>query len=383
MTAREPLFTRPFLLAGSAHLLHALAFYLYLSVPGFLVELGATEPQIGAIFGLTAATAIALRPPLGRVMDTRGRRVVALAGGALSTLVCAAYLTVHALGPWIVAIRVVHGVSEAMLFASLFAIAADLVPPSRRIEGIAWFGVTGLLPMSLAGVFADWILQRGSFALLFAVSSALSAIALALTVPIRDVPRAHDAAPSRGIVAAFLQPDLRPLWMLGLVFAAGLSGPFTFLKTFVMTTGIGSVGAFFGAYGAAATVVRALFGKLPERVGPKRVLVPALAAQAVGMIVLASATSTTAVVVAGVFAGLGHGFVFPILLGMVVTRARAEERGAALSIFTALFDGGTLVGAPALGWVVKEAGYPTTFAASAAIVAAGAVAFVAWDRGRA
>ena len=383
MSAKEPLFTRPFLLAGSAHLLHSLAFYLYLSVPGFLAELGASEPQIGAIFGVTAASAILLRPPLGKVMDTRGRRVVALTGGVLSTLVCAAYLTVHALGPWVVVVRIAHGLSEAMLFASLFAIAADLVPASRRIEGIAWFGVTGLMPMALSGPLAELFLASGGYRALFLASVAFSAVALLLTLPIRDVPPPVSETRPRGVLAALAQPDLRPLWLLGVVFAAVLAAPFTYIKTFVMTTHIGSFGHFVSAYGAAATVTRIGFGTLPERAGPKRVLVPALAAQAGGMVLLALATSPGFLVGAGLLAGVGHGFVFPILLGLVVTRARAEERGAALSIFTALFDCGTLIGAPTLGFVIHAAGYPAMFAVAAATVTAGAIAFVAWDRARA
>lgn len=382
MTAREPLASRAFLLAAASHFLHALAFYLYVSVSGFLAGLGASEPEIGAIFAVTAVTAIALRPLLGKIMDDRGRRIVAVTGGAMSTLVCAAYLTVTTLGPWIVAIRVVHGVSEAMLFASLFAIAADQVPASRRIEGIAWFGVTGLMPMAMSGLVADFLLAHGSYRTLFATSVGLSVLGFLASLPIRDPARAPDAEPSRGVMAALVQHDLRPLWVIGLVFAAALSGPFTFIKTFVLSTGIGSVGAFIGAYGAAAALVRMGFASLPERVGPKRVLLPALAFQLVGTLTLAFATSTTAVVAAGFLCGIGHGFTFPILLGLVVTRAREQERGAALSIFTALFDGGTAIGAPTLGWIVKAHGYTAAFATAAVMVGVGAGAFTAWDRGR-
>jgi MFS family permease len=134
---------------------------------------------------------------LGKVMDDRGRRVIVLAGGFLSSLVCASYLTVSTLGPAIVVIRILHGISEAMLFASLFAIAADQVPAARRIEGIAWFGVTGLLPMAMSGVVADWLLAHGSYRTLFTAATCLSIVAFTLSLPIRDVPRAPDAQPQR------------------------------------------------------------------------------------------------------------------------------------------------------------------------------------------
>ena len=60
--------------------------------------------------------------------------------------------------------------------------------------------------------------------------------------------------------------------------------------------------------------------------GPKRVLLPALAALATGFAVLAVADQARDVWIAGVLCGLGHGFTFPILFGMVVTRTRDADR---------------------------------------------------------
>jgi predicted MFS family arabinose efflux permease len=68
---------------------------------------------------------------------------------------------------------------------------------------------------------------------------------------------------------------------------------------------------------------------------------------------------------------------------MVVHRARASERGAALAIFTALFDAGTLVGGPLLGFVIRIAGYPYMFATAAALVAAGALGLALFDQRKA
>jgi MFS family permease len=379
---RERLLTPAFLLSAAANFLQSLAFNLYLHLPGFLKELGAGEVQIGVIFSVTAATAILTRPWVGRAMDVEGRRLVILVGGVGNVIVCALYLTITQLGPWLYAVRIGHGITEAMLFAALFTHAADLVPPSRRTEGIAIFGVSGLLPISLGGLLGDVILTHAGYPRLFGASMLFAAASLLLSLPLRDHPPAPDDLPSRGFLAAVVQRDLLPLWFLGSIFAASITATFTFLKTFVMATGIGSVGLFFSAYSGAGVLLRLLFGWVPERVGPKRALYPALGLLATGFLLLALAPSATAVAVAGTFCGLGHGFTFPILSGLVVTRARAAERGAAMSLFTALFDGGVLVGGPALGLVIHLAGYPAMFATAAATVVVGAVVFAFWDRGR-
>jgi predicted MFS family arabinose efflux permease len=105
-----------------------------------------------------------------------------------------------------------------------------------------------------------------------------------------------------------------------------------------------------------------------------------LAALALGYVLLAFAATPAAIAVAGACAGLGHGFTFPILSGLVVARARLAERGAATSIFTALFDAGALVGGPLLGAVIRDAGYPAMFLCAAALVTAGGAFFTWADR---
>jgi predicted MFS family arabinose efflux permease len=111
-------------------------------------------------------------------------------------------------------------------------------------------------------------------------------------------------------------------------------------------------------------------------------LFPAVGCIAFGLLVLAAATSTTHVVVAGVLCGTGHGYAFPITSALAVVRARASERGAAVAAFTALFDLGLLVGGPLLGFVAKASDYETMFATAAGLSLAGLVGFALWDRGR-
>ena len=150
-----------------------------------------------------------------------------------------------------------------------------------------------------------------------------------------------------------------------------------------METGIGSVGAFFAAYSGIAITLRLLAGSLPDRVGQKRVLYPALTSLTAGFAVLALAGSGTSVVVAGLLCGAGHAYAFPIMLAMVVTRARSADRGSAIAIFTGLFDLGTLIGGPALGAAIRFGSYPVMFFGAAAWTLFGTIVFARWDRRRA
>jgi MFS family permease len=373
------LLTPRFAFTWMASLFQGLAFFLFVHFPGYLKELGATEFQIGIVIASTAVSALAIRPQLGRAIDRRGRRPVFLIGNALNVLVLASYLTVDSIGPWLFVVRVTHGISVGMVFAATIAYAADLIPEERRTQGLALFGVSGLLPVALGGVIGDVVTTRWDFDALFLTALGFGILGLVFALPLREVaPPVLD-----GVTISFLRPliqrDLLPLWWMTLVFAFALSGYFVFLRTFVDVTGIGSVGAFFAAYAATAIFLRITLGWLPDRVGQKRVLYPAITLFAGGFIVLAVAGSAGMVTLAGAMCGAGHGYVFPIMYSLAFGRARASDRGSASAIFTGVFDLGNLVGGPVLGLLIVLVGYSQMFVAAAAWVVLGTIAFAVWD----
>jgi MFS family permease len=163
------------------------------------------------------------------------------------------------------------------------------------------------------------------------------------------------------------------------VFSLSLATFFTFLKTFVIETGIGSVGLFFAVYTGTAVGLRMIAADLPDRIGHKRVMFPAFGALAAGFLVLSQADGATDMAIAGLLSGIGHGYVFPIMFGMVVTRARASERGSASATFTAVFDVGTLVGGPLFGLAIRLGDYRAMWLLAAGLVVTGAATFAWWD----
>ena len=367
-------------MGSAANFTHSLALHSYLHLPGFLRQRTSDDFLIGVTIAAMALSAIVFRPWLGRLIDTWGRRRVLLAGGVLNVLFSAAYLTVDQMGAWLIFVRIGHGLAEGALFSVLFTIAADLVPPQRRAEGMALFGVSGMIPLSAAGVIGDQILAAGTYRDLFGFTIVCAALGCLASALLRDSTPPRDATAVRRS-SSRPQPGARfgHFGSRGFSFAFGLASYFAFLKTLVLDRGIGSLSAFFTAYTLAAVALRLGFGWVPDRFGPRRVLVPSMLATAVGVLVLASAASDLSILVAGVLCGVGHGYTFPITSSMVVERAPASERGMALAAFTALFDLGLLVGAPIYGLVLERSNYTAMFSVAAGVVTAGAVGFALWD----
>jgi MFS family permease len=377
----ERLFTRPFLLVSVANFTSGMAYALFLHFSGFLADLGASDTQIGLIYGATAVASIAMRPLLGTVMDRYGRRPVIMVGNVLNVVFVLLYLTVSTLGPWVYVVRVGHGVAEAMLFSALFTYGTDVIPKSRRTEGIALFGVSGLLPIGIAGIVGDFVLSIAGFRELFLTAAGFAVITLLLSLPLSERrPTLKPGESPRGFWSIVTQRNLLPIWWMIGSFSTALTGYFVFIRRYVDDTGFGSVGLFFSTYVAVAILERVFLGWLPDRVGRMRVLYPSLGILVIGFLVLAGAGSWVGVAIAGAFCGAGHGFIFPILTALLVDRAPETDRGSAMSFFTALFDVGTLIGGPALGAIIDTAGWGPMYVATGVALGAASVIFSRWDR---
>ena len=377
----ERLLTRPFLLVSIANFTSGMSYALFLHFSGYLADLGASDTQIGLIYAATAVASIAMRPLLGTVMDRRGRVPVILVGNILNILFVLLYLTVSTIGPWVYAVRIGHGIAEAMLFSALFTYGADVIPASRRTEGIALFGVSGLLPIGVAGVVGDIVLSIAGFRELFLTAAGFAILTLILSLPLPE--RRPELAPEqspRGFWKIVAERKLLPIWWMIGSFSTVLTAYFVFIRRYVDDTGYGSVGLFFSMYVAVAIGERVLFSWLPDRVGRKRVLYPSLAILIAGFLVLASASSWVGVAIAGALCGAGHGFIFPILTALLVDRAPDADRGSAMSFFTALFDVGMLIGGPILGAIIDSAGWGPMYLVAGASLGVATVVFARWDR---
>ena len=377
---REPLLTAAFLTLWLVGFFQEMSWGLMIHLPGYLRQLGATEASIGLVYASGAIVALALRPVMGRAIDQWGRKLVFVTGGLVLTASIVAYIPLASFGPLVFLVRMVHSSVEIMLFTTLLAFGADLVPVSRRTQGLALLGISGLLPIGLGSILGDVVLAGASYDRVLAFSAALALTSWAFAWRLPAIPPVDPHREQhRGFRLVAVQRDLRPVWLLTLGFALGITTLFTFTRTYVDVTGIGSVGLYFGVYAFVAILVRIFGSGRADRRGAHRVLVPAMVFYAAQFVVLAVTSSTTGMVFAGGLGGLGHGLLFPIITTLVVSRATDEERGTALAVFSGLLDLVTLVAAPLAGALIVASGYGVTYAVIGLVILGALVGFLAWD----
>jgi len=370
-----------FLVVFAANLLQGMAFAMFLHFSGFLKGIGAGEGVIGLVAGVGAVFAVALRPAVGRLIDTVGRRPVALTAAVVDLFAVLSFLLISDVGPLLYFVRSVQMVSSGSLFAVLLVYGADVVPASRRTEGLALFGVSGLAPLAFGGVIGELTLaNNNNYDQLFIVAAGFVGIALAFCWFLPESVTEQEAAGQTNFRRAVTRRALLPVWWLTFVFSFVLVGYFVFLKTFVEQTGVGSVGLFFTAYASTAVVLRLGLAWLPTRIGENRVLFPAVSFVAIGFLTLAFTSSVTGVVIAGVVSGIGHGFTFPILYSQAITRVSDADRGSSMALFTSLFDLGPLVAGPILGVLIESTSYQTMYVVLAGVTIMGLVIYGVGNR---
>ncbi|MEW6271541.1 MAG: MFS transporter [Thermodesulfobacteriota bacterium] len=369
-----PLYTRNFVLAAVTHFTGGMSTGMFILYPLFLAGLGADELVIGQVMGLGAAAAVATRPVAGHLLDVLGARRTLLWGGLVNLASIVLLIFVGAIGAQLLALTVLHAVAAGTLFASYFTYATHIVPPERRIEGVAMFGVAGMLPNGLAPPLSELLIDRVGFGAYFGCAAGFSAVSLLLTLLLDDARGEHPAPVERARASAWLRlvalPELRVVYLTTFLFGVGIAALFTFLAPYAVAARRGEVGGFFFAYAMSAIFTRVVGGRLPERLGPRRLLVPALLAYAVGLALTPFTATQPPLLALGAVCGAGHGYAFPILNVLAVARTPGHVRGAVVSLYTAMIDLGQMAGAPLLGAIAMRSFRAMFLTAAAALVLA-------------
>ena len=179
------LWTAPFIRLTVAHLLGALGYASMVLLPLYLSHLEVSAYRIGVIMSVAHFSGLITRPLVGWLLDRWGRRPCLAIGSAIVSVSLLSIYWVHDGGHLVYFSRILFGFGEGFIFTGYFALAADLIPSERRTEGLALFGVAGLLPL-LVNPMSDLIGFSGASLRLFIASVSVMvflSIFLILSIP--------------------------------------------------------------------------------------------------------------------------------------------------------------------------------------------------------
>jgi len=371
----EKLWSKSFIQLTVSMLLLFTGFYLLLpTMPLFVKELGGSESQVGLLIGVFTLTAVVCRPIVGGLLDRYGRRVFMLWGLALFVVAMYAYEWVGGIVA-LLALRILHGGSWAFATTAVGTAVTDLIPASRRGEGMGWYGMAMTLAMAVGPLFGTWIVQNRSFGDLFLIATGFSCAALVLAFLTKTPFQPRQTAGKM----QFFEKSILSVTVAIFFLAVAYGGITTFLPLFAGTIDV-NPGTFFLVYAVALTVIRPIAGKLSDRYGEAWVIVPALVVTFSSLLILGFANGLIGVIVSAVLYGIGFGAAQPALQSTALRLVLPERRGVANASFFTAFDLGIGLGAILLGWISQYTGYQVLFTVSAVSVVVSLLIFTVYVR---
>jgi MFS family permease len=343
--------------------------------PLYLDHLNASGKQIGLVMASSSIGGLLFRPVVGWALDTWGRRPTLAVGTVVLALGMFLIWPVDTIGPSAYLQRVVYGAGVGALFTGYFTFAADIVPESRRTEGIALFGISGLTPLAVgpiaesvgvSGAHLQWFLPAMGFVILLSL------------VPLFFVSEPRRAATKerlqfKAVLTALRKPELLPTWMATLVFAGMVELFFVFASVTAESRNIPNPARFWLTYAIGAVFVRLVGARIPDKLGPANFIAPAMAIEVAAALVLAGAESEQGLLWSGLLAGFGHGYCFPVLTSQVISRSPEHLRGSAMSMFTSLWEVTVLFLPPIFGIIADATNHAMLFSSGALACVAGLV----------
>jgi len=317
------------------------------TVPRFVEdELGGGGVQVGIGVGAYAVSAALLRPWVGRIGDTHGRRILAVGGSAVVAVSFVSYAFATEL--WMLVLsRLLTGAGEAAVFVGVATAAQDLAPDHRRGEAASYFSVALYGGLAIGPVVGETLVDQG-YTTLWMVLGGCAAVAAVVSLWIPKGKTVREIGDR-----SFLQRDA--LWP-GLILLLGLI-PFTAFASFVplYAEGIGldSVGGVLGVYAGLVLIIRIVGARLPDQLGWRKGSAIALCGVTLGIWLVAAWGSVASIWLAAIPLGIGMSLMYPSLFTAVMAAAPEEERSHAVGTFSVFFDLSQGLGATFIGVVVS------------------------------
>ncbi|MEW6698220.1 MAG: MFS transporter [Bacillota bacterium] len=359
MNERAPLWTKDFILICLANLLIFTSFYFLLpTLPVFVTDvLKGDESNVGYIIGVLSLTAVLVRPLSGYMLDAAGRKKVVFAALATFCLAMGAYTFVTSL-TLLFLLRFLHGLSWGFTTTGAGTVAADVVPPARRGEGLGYYGLSNTLAMAVGPSLGLIILHKTDFSTLFISGFVLAVAALLATLGISYQQDVGPKIKGKLTLNSFFEPRVYSLSVVMFFTALVYGGIVSFIILHGQEIGIANPGIYFLIYALTLLVIRPWAGKNFDRNGPGKIMGAGFLAVSLAFILLFMAQGDVLFAASAVAMGLGFGIVHPTAMAMAINRVEPFRRGAANGTIFSAFDLGIGLGSILLGILSKQVGLP-------------------------
>ena len=343
----------------------------------------ADKDTIGMVLFGYSLMALLARAFSGYIVDSFPRKQVLLVCFVLFTLFFVGYIAAGSLLLF-AAVRTVHGAPFGATTVANSTVAIDVLPSSRRTEGIGLYGLSNNIASAVSPSVAIWIYSTThNFDILFWLAMIVATIGLLISstvcLPARELVR--DRQPLSLDRFFLLKGWSEALTMVCFAFSYGV------LSTYVAIYGKerlgveGGAGTFFLLLSLGLIFSRLQGSKALRQGRITRNAALGVSVSLVGYLLFAAMPTEVGYYGAAFIIGLGNGHMYPAYQNMFINLAPHTQRGTASSSILVAWDVGIGLGILLGGVVAEHGGYSHAFWMAWAVNLLGFLGFWIYVRG--
>ncbi len=368
---KEQIWTKDFISLALTQLILFTVFYsLLTTLPIYVIDkLGGTQANAGLIVTFMLASAIIVRPFSAKILDIVGKkRTLVLSVGAFA-LTTFFYLFMNEFVSLLI-LRFIHGISFSIVTTATSAIAADIVPKSRKGAGMGYFAMSMNLAVVIGPFIGLSLLQFISVDTYVIVLSILMVISFLCTLIVRIEER--EAIEKVTLAIKFkdlIEPKAIPIALISGLVGVAYASILSFVPVYAEAIGLATTASyFFLVFAVVMIAFRPYLGRAFDEKGPRYVLIPSLLIFAAGLIVLGFTETSLVLLIAAGLIGLGYGTLLPGFQTVAIQKSDSHRSGHAISTFFIFYDLGIAIGAFIWGIIIGGFGYEAMYFTGAGLM---------------
>ncbi|NNG99694.1 MFS transporter [Acinetobacter sp. ANC 5414] len=380
MNENAPLWSRNFILVSSINFQLVLTFYLLVVViVGYAVaELGATTAQAGLVSGLFIVGTLIGRLFVGKFLERFGRKTTLIVGLTGFLIFSGFYFMKFDVG-MLLLVRFMHGFMMGMASTVLGTIIAQILPPTRRGEGIGYYSMSSTLGTAIGPFLAIWMMLHIGYDAIFIVSSiiAVSCLVVAFLIQVPNLPQQNNPldlsvpVEKPNWISQFIEHKALPISFIMLLASICYSGVLSFINFYAKEIDLVETASFFFLmYAIAILISRPFTGPLMDRKGENIIMYPAFIIMAIALVLLSQVHSSLMLLLCAGLLGFGYGNIQSVCQTVAVKSASIERMGFATSTFFIFLDAGLGFGPYFIGQALDYIDYSQLYFYSAMCVLA-------------
>ncbi|MBQ7878190.1 MAG: MFS transporter [Bacteroidaceae bacterium] len=386
----DRLWTRSYILLCIATFLMSFSFFLLVpTLPFYLVQkMGVAQELVGPVLSCYVVAVLCVRPFAGFVADMFKRKQVYIISYMLFAVAFLGYLIVRSNLLLFVLLRIFHGFAFGALNTTGNTLVIDIMPSSRRGEGLGYFGVMNNLAMAFGPMVGLFIISGGDYMMLFAVSLLFACVGLCLGTLVK-APNRTPAKKVNAVISIdrFFMIEGLPACFSLFLLAIPYGMTTSYMAMYAAESGITShSGLFFTVMAFGLIVSRLISGKKVDRGMVTQTIrngmfIALLGVAGEALLSLVAAHNLlmgySLYFASAMLVGYGFGTMFPAFNTLFVSMAPNSRRATANATYLTGWDVGIGCGM-LLGGNVAGVGYAICFMLGAVLVIVSLLFFVAY-----